>query len=60
MTSTSPVPADDAALSALPADEPVAPQVTQRVVVGMLPLALIAVIVLLFIAAAWTLVAAGA
>ena len=63
MTSTTPVPADDsaapAALPALPGDEPPAAPAQQPTSVAWLPLALIMVILLLFIVAAWTLLAAG-
>ena len=59
MTSTTPVPADDPALPALTGDEQPATPPVQHVSVGLLPLALIVVILLLFIVAAWTLLAAG-
>lgn len=60
MTANPPVPTDDPALPALAAEEQDAPQpLRQPVSVGFLPLALIAVLILLFVAAAWTLLAAG-
>lgn len=63
MTSTTPVPTDDsavpAALPALAGDEPPAPPAQQPTSVAWLPVALILVILLLFIVAAWTLLAAG-
>lgn len=60
MTVNPPVPTDDPALPALAAEEQDAAQpARQQVTVGLLPLALITVLILLFVAAAWTLLAAG-
>jgi hypothetical protein len=60
MTSNPPVPTDDPALPALAAEElDAARPVRRQVAIGLLPLALIVVIVLLFVVAAWTLLAAG-
>lgn len=60
MTSDHPTATDERALPAIGVDEQVVPEPISRPIVGLLPLTLIAIIVLCFIAAAWTLLAAGA
>lgn len=59
MTSTTPVPAEEPALPALATDEPLEVEPARPATIGALPIALITIIILLFIAAAWSLVAAG-
>ena len=58
MTSDHPASRDERALPALPGDEPIVRR-APRATVGLLPFALIVIVVLLFVAAAWTLLAAG-
>lgn len=58
MTSDHPAPRDEAAVPALPGDRPAASR-APRASVGLLPLALVLIVVLLFVAAAWTLITAG-
>ncbi|MEO8510323.1 MAG: hypothetical protein ABI534_03685 [Chloroflexota bacterium] len=63
MTSTTPIGADDSAapgaLPALTGDEAPPTPAQQPTSVAWLPLAMVLVILLLFIVAAWTLLAAG-
>jgi hypothetical protein len=57
MTSRTPAPGDESALALR--EEHAALEPATQPAVGLLPLALVLIVLLLFVAAAWTLLAAG-